>query len=416
MIVCCRPSSGLGGFVLFAALSLAGVAPVKAGEPSPQYLSDALADRITATQDWGVLGWNTAVKPANGPAAALRIKDKPYRHGLGHHANGEILVALEGQFKTFAAEVGVQWQGGRSAGSVVFQVYVDGKKVFDSGVVRENDPPREIRVSVAGADELQLVAADAGDGIACDCADWAEARLIPDPEAKDRLARLAVDIAAFARVVTSDPKRTQGTAATRVQELPAEDVFLETELLPAADGSYTVPASAKGSGSIGLRWYEMRRLRRLELHWADATAAPRADAVHLQYWVGVSPWQGQWKPLAAKLERSPDVWSWNVAQKDQPTGTVRVRWLFPPSTRPIVLKAISAYSRSVWSTADLRAEWHAPAAAKPAAIVIYNGDLLTSAGQVALQTLKWDLARPAVLKVRYSQPEAAQGRPHRTAV
>ena len=39
----------------------------------------------------------------------------------------------------------------------------------------------------------------------------------------------AVDIAPFARVVTSDPKRMTGTAATRVEEFPAADICLETE-------------------------------------------------------------------------------------------------------------------------------------------------------------------------------------------
>ena len=51
----------------------------------------------------------------------LRIKDKEYSHGLGHHANGEIVVDLGGQFKTFETEIGVQRQDGNNAGSVVFQ-------------------------------------------------------------------------------------------------------------------------------------------------------------------------------------------------------------------------------------------------------------------------------------------------------
>ncbi len=180
--------------------------------------------------------------------------------------------------------------------------------------------------------------------------------------AKLRIAQTAVDIAPFARVVTSDPKRMTGTAATRVQVFPAADVFLETELKPAADGSYAVPAKVDAPSCIGLRWYEMRSLRRLELHWASGRNRPSADAVQVQYWVGVSPWQGQWKPLAAKLEQTPGVWSWQIASKDQPAGTYRVRWVFPASKRPIVLKKISAFSRSSWATADLRAELQQPAA------------------------------------------------------
>ena len=42
-----------------------------------------------------------------------------------------------------------------------------------SGLMRENDPPRTVTVSVEGGQELRLVADDAGDGITCDYADWA---------------------------------------------------------------------------------------------------------------------------------------------------------------------------------------------------------------------------------------------------
>ena len=64
---------------------------------------------------------------------------------------------------------------------MIFQIYVDDKKVFESGVVHENDPPRPVTVSVEGAEELRLVVNDAGDGINYDVADWADARLVRNP-------------------------------------------------------------------------------------------------------------------------------------------------------------------------------------------------------------------------------------------
>ena len=408
MIVTRRLLNVLCFAIAIAAWSTTSSNNVQAVEPKPEYLSDTLSDRVTSSQAWGELGLNTAVKPTNGTAAKLRIKDKEYPQGLGHHASGEISVALEGLYKTFECEVGIQWQGGKSQGSVVFQVFVDDKKVFDSGVMRENDPARKVSVPVENADVLRLVATDAGDGVASDCADWAEARLIADPTAQGRIAQTVVDIAPFARVVSSDPKRMTGTAASRIQELPAGDVFLETELKPAADGSYAIPIKADGPSCVGLRWYEMRSLRRLKLHWANATAAPAADAVQLQYWVGVSPWQGQWKPLTAKLEQSPGVWSWQIVNKDQPVGTYRLRWVFPASKQPIVLKKISAYSRSSWTTADLRVELQQPTTGKQAQVVINNGNLLGPAEQEVALARTWDLSKPLGLKVRYSKP-----RPHK---
>jgi hypothetical protein len=229
----------------------------------------------------------------------------------------------------------------------------------------------------------------------------------PSPEA-------AVDIAPFASVVTSDPNRMTGTTASRVQEIPAEDIFLDTELKPAAAGGYTVPTKTDGPSCIGLRWYEARSLRRLELHWADATAMPAADAVQLQAWVdvattplwtGSSLWQGQWKPLPTKLEQSRGVWSWQIADKDLPAGTYRVRWVFPASKQPIALKRISAYSRSSWTAADLRVELQKPTAGKQTKVVVHNGNLLGSSGQASALATAWDGSKPLELKVRYSRPK-----------
>jgi hypothetical protein len=434
------------------ALLLVGV--LEAAEPAPQFLSDALAERISSSQAWGTLGFDTAVQPSGRPAVPLRIKDKHYRHGLGHHANGEITVALEGLFQTFECEVGLQWQGGRTPGSVVFQVYVDDKMVFQSGVMRENDPPRTLRLPIGGADVLRLVATDAGDGINSDCADWAEARLTPDPAAGSRIAQTAVDIAPFARVVSSDPRRMKGTAAGRVEPFPAADIALESELKPPGNGGYAVPLKPGNPSAIGLRWYEMRSLRRLELHWANA-GGPPADAVQLQHWVGISPWQGEWKPLLAKLDRAPGVWSWQIAHKNQPAGTYRVRWVFATSARPLAIKRISAFSRSSWGVANLRAEISQPTALtlalsrrergpkelpspasgrgaggeggstvqpaskaltltlsqrerEPTQILITNGNFLDVAGQDNALSRSWDVSRPLPLQVRYSKP-----RPHK---
>lgn len=231
---------------------------------------------------------------------------------------------------------------------------------------------------------------------------------------------LGLNIAPFARVVTSDPHRTGGTDATRVQEMPAADIFLDTELNASADGGYVVPVSADGTGCIGLQWYEARSLRGLELHWAPAAALPAADAVQLQYWAAptprpgivwdwnvmqvASPWQGQWKPLPAKFEQSEGVWRWQIADTSHPEDTNRVRWVFPPQKAPIHLKAISALSRSEWTTANLRVELQQPMVGRQAQVAAYNGDLLASAEPSATQTCNWDVSQPLTLRVRYSKP------------
>jgi hypothetical protein len=214
------------------------------------------------------------------------------------------------------------------------------------------------------------------------------------------LADGPVDIAAFARVVTSDAKRMTGTAASRLQEFPAADITLETELRAAADGSYAVPATADAAGCIGLRWQEMRLLRRLELQWGKGVTPPSADAVKLQYWVGESPWQGEWKRLPGKFTSSGDVWSWQIADADQPVATVRVRWVFPASKTPLVVQRVSAFGRLGWKTANLLVEFEQPTAGEKADVAIYNGALLTE---------REDGSKPMRLKVRYSEPAAHKG-------
>ena len=371
--------------------------------PAPGYLSDSLSDHISSvTQQWGELGLNTAVKPADRPAMKLRIKDKEYSHGLGHHANGEIVVDLDGQFKTFAADLGIQWQGGQNIGSVVFQVFVDGKKAFDSGIVRENDPPRPVAISVEGASELRLVAGDAGDGITCDCADWADARLVRNPAAPTNQPATTLDIASWARIVTWDPKKMAGTKASRVEEMPDADLFPERELSRSGRGTYVVPLT-NGIGCIGLQWNENRRLRQLGLQFAGPT--PRSESVQLQLWSGESAWQGQWQPADVAPERAADHLVWKLGFQKAVAGTQKARWVFSDANQPVELSGLFAHSRSRWQAVDLRLESTRPDLARKAELEIYNGLLLDGAGG-APDWLEWDGAKPLQLKVLSSVPQA----------
>ena len=131
-------------------------------------------------QQWGDFGFNTAAARPGTTGAPMRIGEKTYDKGLGHHANGEIVIELRGQYSRFRTSVGVQWQGG-NRGSVTFRVSVDGEVKFEAGPMSDSDPARQVDLPVAGARELRLVATDSGDGIGCDMANWAEACLVRDP-------------------------------------------------------------------------------------------------------------------------------------------------------------------------------------------------------------------------------------------
>jgi hypothetical protein len=213
-----------------------------------------------------------------------------------------------------------------------------------------------------------------------------------------------VDIAKFARVVASDPKRAKGTKATRLEEMPAKDVFLETGVKPASDGTYAIPVTAAGFGCIGLRWNEPRLLRHLELHWSDKTPPPSPDSTRLQYWVGQSPWQGEWKTLSARFEQSDRHWSWSIVKKNQPERTIRVRWIFSELEGTPALKTISALGQLTWLTTKLRAELAGRPSVGEGQVTVYNGELLEDGAKEVSRRGAWCLSEPLWLKVRYSKP------------
>jgi len=89
---------------------------------------------------------------------------------------------LGGHFTRFESWVGVDAEmSGYKQSSVVFQIFGDGKKLFDSGIMRIDTPAKQAAADMHGVRELALVVTDAGDGIECDHADWADATLFADP-------------------------------------------------------------------------------------------------------------------------------------------------------------------------------------------------------------------------------------------
>lgn len=137
---------------------------------------------LSHTQSWGMLGLNRAAHGDPAAALPLRIAEQAFSKGIGHHATGEIVILLGGQYARFEAQVGLQWQGGNTPGSVAFQVLVDGEKRFDSGIMREHNAAKPVHLDLAGADLLTLRLIDAGDGIGYDAGNWADARLLPAGE------------------------------------------------------------------------------------------------------------------------------------------------------------------------------------------------------------------------------------------
>ena len=111
----------------------------------------------------------------------LTLHGKRYASGLGTHANSEIHFSLDGLYTSFETVIGLDDSQMGGIGTIVFEVWVDDRKVYASKVLRGGDIPQEVKVSVAGAKELKLVVTDAGDGNHFDHGDWADAQLLKKP-------------------------------------------------------------------------------------------------------------------------------------------------------------------------------------------------------------------------------------------
>jgi RHS repeat-associated protein len=107
---------------------------------------------------------------------AIRLNRATYQKGLGVHANSDVRFNLGGNYSTFISDIGVD-DNATTVGSVVFEVWADGAKLYDSGVMTPTSPTKTVNVNVAGKRELKLVVTQAGDGPTWDHADWADARL-----------------------------------------------------------------------------------------------------------------------------------------------------------------------------------------------------------------------------------------------
>jgi len=217
-------------------------------------------------------------------------------------------------------------------------------------------------------------------------------------------ARERCDIVPFGHICTWDPERKTGCRANRIQEFIAEDLFLETDVLPSAEGTYLVPRRSDGSGCIGVQWLERRRLTDLLVEFADPMSVPASDSVRVEAWVGESQWQGEWKPLKTTLEQIDNQWRFFIDPQSLPAfgeGIRKVRIILPPGP-PVEIRRISAFTDSQFLTAELIVRSEAPPSGQQAEVEIYNGEIVEPQGSP--YRCSWDMSQPMKLKVRYAAP------------
>lgn len=174
-----------GGYVLVAtAYDNAGASTSSTAVPisivnssgaTPAYLSDL--PWTSATNGWGPAERDRSNgEVASGDGRTITLGTTTYAKGLGVHAGSELRYALRGACSLFSAFIGIDAEVGHS-GSVAFQVWADGAKLFDSGIMYGTTAAKSLAIDISTRSELTLIVSDAGDGTSYDHGDWAGAQI-----------------------------------------------------------------------------------------------------------------------------------------------------------------------------------------------------------------------------------------------
>ena len=115
------------------------------------------------------------------PPLTFALGGISYPHAVPLQSDGDLTIQLGGAAIKFMAMVGIDDSVKDGPGSVIFGVWVDGKRVTDTGVMRVGDAPKALSIDLTGAQRLVLATIDANNGTQGDSADWAGAVVIMKP-------------------------------------------------------------------------------------------------------------------------------------------------------------------------------------------------------------------------------------------
>jgi alpha-galactosidase len=169
---------------------------------APEDAVMASAEEVQEIQGWARAAFAGQQPPGPGPAVRvelrrqdhvllrfgqscietpIRIGSQSFEHGLGTHANSEILLHLPPGAKRFHAFAGIDNNPdtGGVRGSAQFSVEIGGKEVFRTPTVRGGQAPVLVNVELPqGARQITLKVDATPDGASHDQADWADARVV----------------------------------------------------------------------------------------------------------------------------------------------------------------------------------------------------------------------------------------------
>ncbi len=124
-----------------------------------------------AQKDVAISGGNLTLTGENNEAVE-------YEKGLGMHSTSTVIYDLtDKNADIFSTYIGVDRAMYNSVGQVQFEIYVDGKLAYDSGIMMAKDKQKYVEVNLADAKELKLVVKDGGNGNGSDHATFGDTKL-----------------------------------------------------------------------------------------------------------------------------------------------------------------------------------------------------------------------------------------------
>ena len=80
----------------------------------------------------------------------LSVDGKTYQHGLGTHAQSQLVVPVGGNALAFEATVGIDDEKRGSEASIEFKVWADGRLAASSGLLRKRRRSAHLKADLAG--------------------------------------------------------------------------------------------------------------------------------------------------------------------------------------------------------------------------------------------------------------------------
>jgi len=123
-------------------------------------------------------GWGGAMADQSPYGGSLLLRGETLLSGIGILANSRLEVRNDGEYRTFAARVGIDDNSLTTREPVRFIVYADGKPVARSPLLRFGDAPFTLTATIGSAKIVELVVRHASDRSVPVSAVWGQARLL----------------------------------------------------------------------------------------------------------------------------------------------------------------------------------------------------------------------------------------------